>query len=337
MRLSMPLRSTPCTLLIAALLCPLAGPARAAENPPPAKIGTQGNIGHGPNPKIVDRLIIDKPGIYENYLIDGQWGGSTLVKITADDVTLRNCEIRHGQHNAITVYAKNVVIDSCRIHHVLAGSFDQQHDAHGITGRPTNLTVRNCDIGLVSGDCLQFDPGRGVWDNVLIENCTLWTGPLPADASNFKQGQRPGENAIDTKQLASNPRSRITIKSCLMYGWNQPGQITNLAALNLKDHVQATVENCLFRDNEICFRLRGGQGDRGGAHVTIDNCAVYDSAVAVRAEANIENLKINRLGIGHGIRQKLQIAGGRPGPGYENTHEYTPPPYEMALQSGLSF
>ena len=114
------------------------------------------------------------------------------MKITADGVTLRNCEIRHGRHNAVTVSAKDVLIDSCKIHRVLAGTFDDQRDAHGITGRPTNLTVRNCDIGLVSGDAIQFDPGRGPWDDVLIENCTLWTGPLPEDAAGFRRGERPG-------------------------------------------------------------------------------------------------------------------------------------------------
>ena len=311
------------------------GQSGTGEDAVSLKVGTHGSIGCDSNAKRVRRLVIDKPGVYENYLVDGEWGGSTLVKINADNVTLRHCEVRHGKHNAITVYAKNVVIDSCKIHHALAGSFGQQHDAHGITGRPTNLTIRNCDIGLTSGDCIQFDPGRGPWDQVLIENCTLWTGPLPADAADFKKGERPGENAVDTKQQVANPRSRLTIRNCLMYGWKQPGQIGNLAALNLKNHVQATVSNCVFRDNEICFRLRGGEGDRGGAHVTIDNCAVYDSVVAVRAEDKIENLKIKRLGIGHGIQRKLQAAGGGTGSGYENLHEHTPPPYEKVLEQGL--
>ena len=187
------------------------------------------------------------------------------MKIQADGVTLRNCEIRHGTHNAVTVYASDVVIDSCKIHHALAGTYAEQQDAHGITGRPTNLTIRNCDIGLTSGDSIQFDPGRGPWDNVLVEGCTLWTAPLPEDAAGFKKGQRPGENAIDTKQGIANPRSRLTIRDCLFYGWNQPGPIGNMAALNLKNHVQVLVERCLFRDNEICFRVRGGSGEYGGA------------------------------------------------------------------------
>lgn len=297
--------------------------------------GTQGAVGCGPDAKRVDRLDIKQPGVYENLLIDGEWAARNLVKITADGVTLRNCEIRNTTKNAVTVYAKNVVIESCKIHHALAGTFADQQDAHGITGSPTNLVIRNCEIGLVSGDAIQFDPGRRPWDDVLVERCTLWTGPLPADAAGFKQGQRPGENAIDTKQNGSNPRSRLTIRHCLMYGWNQPAQIGNVAALNLKNHVAATVEHCLLHDNEIAFRVRGGEGEYGGALVTIADCAVYDSQVAVRAEDGIRDLKIRRMGIGSGVKSKLVSAGGGAGIGYENTGEFQPPPLEQVIRSGL--
>lgn len=105
----------------------------------------------------------------------------------------RICEIRHGKHNAVTVSGKNLVIASCKIHQVLTGTFADQKDAHGITGNPDGLTIRNCDIGLVSGDALQFDPGRRPWDRVVVENCTLWTGPLENDAAGFQRGQRPGK------------------------------------------------------------------------------------------------------------------------------------------------
>jgi hypothetical protein len=307
--------------------------ARDAEAP---SIGAAANIGCGPDAQRVQRLAITRPGVYKNILVDGEWTDGTLVKINADDVVFRRCEVRHGRHNAVTVYAKNVVIDSCRIHGVLAGTFHEQRDAHGITGSPTNLTIRNCDIGLTSGDSIQFDPGRQPWDNVVIENCTLWTAPLPEDMAGFRRGERPGENGLDTKQRAANPRSRLTIRNCLFHGWRQPGQIGNMAALNLKNHVQVKVENCLFRDNEICFRVRGGTGEYGGALVTIESCAVYQSQVAVRAEDNIHDLKIRRLGIGPGVQKKLDSAGGGPGPGYENTGEFDPPPFEEALQSGLA-
>jgi hypothetical protein len=56
-----------------------------------------------------------------------------------------------------------------------------------------------------------------------------------------------------------------------MYGWGN-GQIKVMAALHLKNHVQARVEQCLLRDNEICFRLCGETGKRGGALVTIMDC-----------------------------------------------------------------
>ena len=108
-----------------------------------------------------------------------------------------------------------------------------------------------------------------------------------------------------------------------------------MAALNLKNHVEAKIENCVFRDNEICFRVRGGDGDLGGAHVTIDNCAVYESKVAVRAEDKIDNLKIRRLGVGHGVSRKLQVIGGT-GPGYENVEEYAPAPFDEVLEKGLA-
>ena len=305
-----------------------------AEAPAPA-VGARGEVGCGPNPRRVRRLEISEPGVYEDLLVDGEWSDSTLVKITADGVTLRRWEIRRGRHNAVAVYAKDVVIERCRIHHVLAGTFDAPRDAHGITGRPTNLTVRDCDVGLVSGDALQFDPGRGAWDDVHVEHCTLWAGPLAEDAAGFRKGERPGENAVDTKQRASNPRSRLTVRNCLLTGWNQPGQMGNMAALNLKNHVAVRVEGCLFWDNEVGLRVRGGAGEYGGALVSVDGCAVYDTAVAVRAEDGVRDLKIGWLGVGAGVGRTLVSAGGGAGEGFEYAGEFEPPPFEWAVREGL--
>jgi hypothetical protein len=309
--------------------------ALRSEEHTPAGIGVQCDVGCTSNPSRVRRLSITKPGVYQNILVDGDWTDGTLVKITSDDVTLRNCEIRHGRHNAIVVNARNVTIESCKIHHLLAGTFSDQRDAHGITGQPRNLKILQCDIGLTSGDAIQFDPGRGPWGDVLIENCTIWTGPLPADAAGFKKGERPGENGVDTKQLSSNERSQLTIRNALFFGFRQPGQIGNLAALNLKNNVRVHVENCAFRDNEICFRVRGGGGKYGGAIVSIDRCAAYDSQVAVRAEDQICDLKVRRLGVGPGVEKSLVAAGGGVGPGYENVGQHEPPPIEQVLKAGV--
>jgi hypothetical protein len=195
---------------------------------------------------------------------------------------------------------------------LLAGSFKEQKDAHGITGRPTRLTVRNCEIGFASGDCLQFDPGRGEWGEVVIENCLLYTGLLAEDAAGFKKGEQPGENALDTKQKAKNPRSLITVRNCVVHGFKAGGQIGNLAGLNLKNNVKAVVEGCVFFDNEICLRLRGpGKGgELEGAHVAVRDCLFYDCDVAVRTEDGIEKLSIVRPGFGEGVKQKLKAVGG---------------------------
>ncbi|NOX54944.1 MAG: right-handed parallel beta-helix repeat-containing protein [Planctomycetes bacterium] len=298
------------------------------------QVGASGRIGCLTNPNRVGRLRITKPGVYENYLVDSDWASGNRVKITADNVILRNCEIRNASGNGIGVFGRNVVIENCRIHHMLAGTYEDQKDAHGITGRWGNVTIRNCEIYYVSGDCIQFDPDRLSRGSVVVENCTLWTGPLPADAAGFKKGQRPGENAIDTKTPLGGPRSRLTVRNCLMYGWNQPSQIRLTAALNIKENVSARIVNCLFRDNEICFRLRGPTS-RDGAEVTIVNCAIYNSQVGVRMENHLRDLNVYRLGFGPGVDRKYHLVGRGPFPGYENRGEYAAPPFSQLLYRGF--
>ncbi|MFP6900823.1 MAG: right-handed parallel beta-helix repeat-containing protein, partial [Opitutales bacterium] len=252
-------------------------------------IGPRGRIGVLDNPKKVERLVITKPGVYENYLVDSRWQGGNRVKVSCDDVVIRNCEIRNATGNGIGVFGKRVLIEKCRIHHMLAGSYDDQRDAHGITGRWGDVTIRDCDVSYVSGDSIQFDPDRRSTGRVVVENCRLWTGPLPADAAKFRKGQRPGENAFDTKTMAKGARTELMIRNTLMHGWRQPSQISLAAALNLKENVRATVTNCVFTDLEVAFRLRGPTA-RGGAWVSIERCAIYDAKVGVRAEDGIENL-----------------------------------------------
>lgn len=321
-------------LLVSAVvvLLPTAGDIVAE---PPLPIGATGRVGCLDNPKPVARLKITKPGVYENYLIDAQWARGNIVKITANDVTLRNCEIHSGMGNGIGVFGMNVVIENCRIHHLLAGTFLDQQDAHGITGRWGNVTIRNCDIAYVSGDSVQFDPDRQSQGKLTIEQCTFWTGPLPADAVGFKKGQRPGENAIDTKTRPTGERCELFVRGCYFYGWNQPGQVSNMAALNIKENVHASIEHCLLRDNENAFRLRG-PGRRGDARVEIFDCAIYDCQVGVRIEDQIRDLKLERLGFGKGVTRRFREAGGGAGPGFVNTGEYDAPAWETLLKTGFS-
>jgi len=297
-------------------------------------VGVQGDVGCLKDPKKVDRLEITRSGVYENYLVDGDWGSGNRVKITADNVTLRNCEIRNCGGNGVGVFGKKVVIENCKIHHCIQGSFKAPKDAHGITGRWNDVTIRNCEIYHVSGDAVQFDPDRKSTGKVVIEDCTFWTGPLPADANGFKKGERPGENGIDTKTMPKGERSELVVRNCYFHGWIQPAQIDNTAALNIKEHVHATIENCVLRDNEIGFRLRG-PGSRGDALVAVKNCAVYDTTVGVRMEDKIADLKIEKLGFGNGVGKKYHLAGGGTGKGYVNEGEYAAPAFEELLKKGF--
>lgn len=283
--------------------------------------GTTGKVGTLESPKLVHRLEITKPGVYENFRVDAQGKGGNIVKITADDVTLRNCEIFNGSGNGVGVFGTRVVIESCRIHHLLSGTFEEQHDAHGITGRWGDVTIRNCDISHISGDCVQFDPDRKSRGSLTIEHCHLWARPLEVDAPGFKAGQSPGENAFDSKTMPDGERNKLMIRHCHMHGWSQPSQIQNRAALNLKEHIDALVSQCVFDDNEIAIRARG-PGGRGDARVTIQDCAIYSAQTGVRAEDKIENLKLIRTAWGDGVKERVEFHGGKNPPGFENNREH---------------
>jgi Right handed beta helix region len=321
-----------CRSIIAFVLGGASYTLHAADSPKP--VGTHGIVGTLANPKTVNRLEITKPGVYENYLIDALGNGGNIVKITADGVTLRNCEIRNATGNGVGVFGSKVVIENCRIHHLLKSTFKAQDDAHGITGHWGDVTIRNCDISHVSGDCVQFDPDRASRGSVLIEDCHLWTGPLPADALDFKAGERPGENAMDTKTKPDGERCKLTIRNCYMHGFNQPAQISTIAALNIKEHVDAEVTHCVFADCEVAFRVRG-LGSRGGAHVRITECAIYETQVGVRAEDKIEQLKISGLAFGHGVRARMERHNGKDLSGFETTGEREAPPMKSLLKNGF--
>ena len=297
-------------------------------------VGVKGTIGAPEGSKVLDRLEIDRPGVYENLVIDGNWRSGNLVKITADDVVLRNCEIRHSGGNGIGIFGTRILIENCRIHHLLAGSFEDQQDAHGIAGRWGDVTIRNCEISHPSGDCIQFDPDRRSEGSLVVEGCTLWTGPLETDMAGFKAGQRPGENGLDTKVGASGNRCRLVVRDCHIHGWKQPAQIANAAALNLKESVDAEVQRCVFQDNEIAIRARG-PGARGGAKVTITDSAIFDTVTAIRAEDAIEVLRLLRVGFGGKIDRQVHFAGGDPGPGFENKGEYQASSPGDLLQKGF--
>jgi len=310
------------------MLPALIAPPPISAAPAMEYAGLTGAVGAGPDAKRVTTLRIEEPGIYENLLVDGDWIDQDLVRISADHVVLRNCTIRYGRRDALEIYGRNVRVENCHIHHVINGTYRaaKNLDAHGITGRPLNLTVRNTEISHVSGDAIQFDPSRRAepyqWDNILVDHCFLWTGPLDRDYAGYKQGERPGENAFDSKTYTGEPRkSRVTFRNCLLKGWGH-GAIGNGAALNLKERVQAVVDNCVLVENDIGFRCRGSLGS---AWVTARNCTVYQTSRVFRLEYEVQNVKIFHLALGEGNGQLYEKVPG-PGAGFEEAGSRKAPP-----------
>ena len=304
---------TPTSVLYLVLFAPVTSLKVDEAGSPRHFAGLVGPVGAHADARVVDRLKITKPGVYENIMVDGRFGDHDLVEVTADNVVLRDCTIRNSRRDGIEADGQNILIESCKIHRLLAGTFDNQRDAHGITDRPRNITIRNCEITYVSGDAIQFDPSRkGVWDNVLVEHCLLWTGPLDKDYAGFKRGQRPGEDGWDSKVAKTGwqqaERPRVTFRNCIFRGWGH-GQIRTGAALNLKEKHQAVIDNCVLAENDVGFRCRG---TLGSAWATVRNCAVYHTSRVFRFEDEVNNIKVFQMAWGEGVTHRFQdVAGGR--------------------------
>lgn len=247
--------------------------------------------------------------ILQGLIFDGQFGENPMINLkgNANGAIVRECVIRNQMGEGIEVrQLNNVLIENCEISHCLRGTADDQTDAHGIAAyRARNLTVRGCNIHQVSGDCFQIDPiyqelGEQHWDNVLIENCHLWTGPMEESAPGYPVGSVPGENAVDTKTYSedirpSDYRPSITIRGCDIHGFEQNAAFNNRAALNLKHNINVIVENTKVYDSYIAFRVRGpydwNGSSWGGAFVEVRNCVGFNNEITVWFEQGIERAR----------------------------------------------
>jgi len=248
----------------------------------------------------------------ERLVLDGQYSAADTVNITSTGsfLTLRDVEIRRSSKDLIDMSApQGVLIEGCLIHHALNAAGGRT-DAHGIVaGAARDLTIRNTEIHTFSGDGFQIDPGRASpgWDRVTIEGSRIWLAPLPAPANGFPAGAVPGENAVDTKVGSTLPRATITIRDTIAWGF-RGGLISNMAAFNLKEKVNATVDRVTVYDSEIAFRLRGAGSGTTGAWVTVKNAVVHHVAKAFRYEDDIQNLKIWNSTIGSHVTSPFQAA-----------------------------
>ena len=239
-------------------------------------------------------------------VFDGQFGADDVVRVGggATRFTLRNAEVRSTSRDAVDLGAtEDVLIEGSVIHHALNAA-DGRTDAHGIVaGAARRLTIRDTEVHTFSGDAFQIDPGRAApgWSDVLIEGCRFWLRPLPDPVNGFAAGVVPGENAVDTKVGESLPRGSITIRNSEFYGF-RGGLISNMAALNIKEHVDAVIDRVTIHSSEIAFRLRAP------ANVRVQNAVVHSVSVAVRYEDNIQGIRIWNSTFGGGIARAFQAA-----------------------------
>ena len=250
----------------------------------------------------------------QGLVLDGRYArfDTVIVDSTASDLLLQRVEVRRSTKDCVDVRApRNLVVDGAHIHHCLNAA-NGRTDAHGIVaGAVRNLTIRNTRIHTFSGDAVQLDPGRAApgWDRVTIDNCQFWLEPLTTATNGFAAGTVPGENAVDTKTLQSAPRASITIRRTRAWGF-RGGLITNMAAFNIKENVNAVFDGVTVSRSEIAFRLRG-PGPHGGAWARIQNTVAYDVATAIRYEDDIRRVEVWNVTLGRGITRLFRAASSR--------------------------
>ena len=288
-------------------------------------------------------LRVDHAFIHvEGFVLDGQYGPSDTVDVNtgADFLQLLDLEVRRSSRDLIDIGSpRGVLIANCLIHHALNAAGGRT-DAHGIVASAVqDLTIRDTEIHTFSGDGIQVDPARVApgWSRLTIERARIWLAPLPAAENGFPAGTVAGENAVDTKASGSLPRSTLIIRDTTAWGF-RAGLITNMAAFNLKENIDATVDRVTVYDSEIAFRLRGpGAAKSGGAWVTVKNAVVYDTDTVFRYEDNITNLKIWNSTVGNGVSRPFRAAeSGSAGVEVRNLLVRGPLPPEAAHTSNRS-
>jgi hypothetical protein len=251
--------------------------------------------------------------VVEGLIIDGQYGADDTVRVETrgNYFMLRDAEVRRSTYDLIDVRGPvGVLIENCLIHHALNASGGRT-DAHGVAAGPVrDFTLRNTEIHTFSGDGFQVDSDRSApgWNSVVVDSVRFWLAPLPAPANGFAAGAVPGENAIDTKASGDLPRANLTIRNTTASGF-RGGLIGNMAAFNLKENINATLDGVTVFDSEIAFRLRGLGADPGGAWVTLKNAVVHDVLTAYRYEDNVRNLRIWNNTLGKGVTRAFRAEG----------------------------
>jgi hypothetical protein len=249
----------------------------------------------------------------EGLVFDAQYAvvDAIIVEDAGTSFTLRASEVKNATKDCIDLRSpRGVLIEKSKIHHCLNATGGRT-DAHGVVaGAVRDLVIRDTEIHTFSGDAFQLDPDRldAGWDNVTVEGCTLWLAPLPAAENGFAAGAVPGENAIDTKTADTRVEpGHLTIRNTVAYGF-RAGLLTNMAAFNLKENVDAVLDRVTVYNSEIALRLRGPTRSPRGARVRAQNLVVWDVDKAVRYEDNIVEPTILNATFGAKVTTAFQEA-----------------------------
>ena len=194
------------------------------------------------------------------------------------------------------------------IHHCLNAA-NGRTDAHGIVaGAVRNLVVRDTKIHTFSGDAIQLDPdrGRARLGPDHHRSVPVLAGTAAQRRKRISGRHRAGENALDTKTLATAPRATVIVRQTEAWGF-RGGLLTNMAAFNIKENVDATFDGVTVSRSEIAFRLRG-PGPNGGAWARVQNAVVYDVGTGVRYEDNIERVQVWNTTFGSAIPRFFRAA-----------------------------
>ena len=276
------------------------------------------------------RPVVEVPGrvatvahpyvVLDGLVLDGAYGDDDAVRVSsaATGLVLRNLEIRRSTRDCVDMAAPaDVLVEHTRIHHCLNAARGRT-DAHGlVAGAVERLTVRDTEIHTFSGDGVQIDPGRTApgWTDVRLERLTIWLAPLPEAVNGFAKGVVPGENAVDTKTVRDGRRARLDLRDIDAWGF-EGGLITNMAAFNLKERVDATIDGVTVHHSDIAFRLRG-PGD-AGARVTVRNAVVHHVRTAFRYEDDLARLQLAHVTFGREVRTPLRAVNAAAGPELRN-------------------
>ena len=201
---------------------------------------------------IIDGLIIDQAGL-----------GKDAIKFNADHITIRNCEVRNGQREGLSIEnASFITIEDSYIHDFMWISSSGRQDAHCImidTDRGPNITdikIHRNTIERCSGDGTQIFGETG-------QSIASYAKNIEFVGNTFIDGTTsPGltENALDFKAVDT-----LLVKGNTMIGYKNNKSIV----------VQKGPRNIIIEDNNISEGLSGIElRQEGGADFIQENIKI---------------------------------------------------------------